>query len=210
MTLGGRTQAPLETFMGKIYTINEEDLKKRSLEIFNSAASRGVDVLYILEDGSIHAPTIEILTKSVVVGRMYRNKGIKAMALSDSNIGNALCAAEILRAHRQLRTNPPSYKEYQYFLRGLRPIDYSIFTFLRDTVFRGRKTNIPGETDRILTWKEGIVNAIFMRRFPHCQIFMREDNLIITCSTNIELCRTGFSDIFPSILQDLEPEVSMP
>lgn len=166
-----------------------------------------VDVLYVTSDGRkfIDPKVAELEAsklKDTSLKLEYKDEAVREIAKAYTPLQLVVQATDILKRSKALRTGAPTYTQYKEALEeiNITPIEEYLYDFIKSNVFRANRPQKLGEIDKIYTWEDGIVQAVFIRRYAQGQIFSYNDKLVMTCPTNTELASGTYQQIFNPLL----------
>jgi len=179
-------------------------IEQQVADRFKASDGKYVDVLYVTSDGKICINMAEASDHikglpDKKVTPFYRDTAIRTIAKGNSRLQKVITATDFCKQFLAMRKPSPSYDDYVTFL-GSEAIPREVFEFVRKNVYRAGKAMYTGEKDKIYMWDKGIVDVLFLRRYPEGQIFMYGDTLVLTCPTNTELVSGTFQRIFSPTL----------
>lgn len=186
--------------------MNKELLAQKATAAFQTPEGRIVDVLFLTSDGEAHLTpeeaanaTADMTDKTVSV--FYKDTKVREMADKYKELKRVMVATDYLKRFRALRKQPPTHEEYKEYCDKYNedPIPQGIYAFVTSKVYATKRPTTTGQKDTILTWSEGVIEAIFIRRYAHGQVFTVGDKLIFTCPTNTELLSGTYPEIFDAV-----------
>lgn len=184
----------------------ETQLATKVAQEFKTPTGENVDVLFATSDGRLFYDPEEANSEAKKLGTnvsaYYRDEPVRKMADKHEDLRKVIYATDTLKQYKALKKNPIPYDRYVQNCKymGVGPVPQGIFSFIRSKVFRTKKPMIAGERDTILSWKHGVVEAIFLRRYPQGQVWHYMNDLIFTCPTNTELVSGTYEEIFTPFL----------
>lgn len=165
-----------------------------------------VDVIYGTSDGQLFfdpelAKDAGATLGDPVITPYYRDSEVREAAKKYHELEKMVFATDYLKRHR-LKKTPPVYQAYVEYAdsMGMDYIKEDVFNFVMSKVFASTRPVVAGQKGQIYTYANGIVDAIFMRRYPQGQIWQVGDTLVLTCPTNTELMSGTYYTIFQPLL----------
>ena len=169
-------------------------------------ANQGIDVVYGISDGQIFFSPEEAAEAAkkmadAVITPFYRDEVVRKIAQKYKSLQDVVSATDYLKL-RKLASKPFVYADYKVYTESLNasPVPESLFNFIASKVYASRRPVAAGQKDKIFTWNYGIVDAVFMRRYPQGVIWQVGDNLVLTCPTHTELMSGTYQQIFSPML----------
>jgi hypothetical protein len=173
---------------------------------FETGPGQMVDVLYADSSGNLFFEYDEVeqaasKLENKSITSYYRDPKVRNLAKQYKKLEEMVFATDFIKTHRITRTLP----DYdRYILRASKAqigaVNREIFKFIESKVFRAKKPTTAGMRDQIYMMDRGIVDAIFLRRYPQGQIWQVGDTLVMTCPTNTELTSGTYKQIFTPLL----------
>lgn len=168
-----------------------------------------VDIVYATSDGMItpdkqtaQIHSFELPDKKIET--FYNDKAVRDIAEKHKGLKRMITVTDWLKLARYKGYKIPEYSLYQEYIKNYstdEPVKQDIYNFVSEKVYRTRRPVTVGQKDTIFTFKDGIVEAYFLRRYPQGQVFQYMDRIILTCPTNTELVSGSYFDLFGQILK---------
>lgn len=169
-------------------------------------ANQGIDVVYGVSDGQIFYSPEEAAAAATkiadsVITPFYRDEAVRKMAQQYKSLQEVIFATDYLKLKR-LANKPFVYADYNKYAEsmGVNAVAENLFNFIGSKVYASRRPVAAGQKDKIFMWNSGIVDAVFMRRYPEGVIWQVGDNLVLTCPTHTELMSGTYQQIFAAVL----------
>ena len=186
--------------------MNKDQILDAVTKKFETDDGKLVDVIYGTSDGQLFfspeeaAKAADVIADKVITP-YFRDEKVREMAKRNLKLTLMVFATDFVK-RTKLYKMKPTYSEFQKYASdmGVKPVDNVAFDFIVSKVFASRRPVSPGQKDTIYMFEKGIVNAVFMRRYPKGQVWMYGDNLVLTCPTNTELVSGTFNHIFAPLL----------
>jgi hypothetical protein len=189
--------------------MNQTELTQEAAKMFSTPDGKSVDILFGTQNGRMffspedaEDEAKKLADKSVTP--YYKDTSVRDMAKKFKKLENMVHATDYLKLARIRKTGRPDYASYLSYctLKRLEPITEPIFTFVGDKVFSLRKPIVAGQKATIYMYDHGIVEAVFLRRYPEGQIWQYMDTIIFTCPTNTELMSGSYFELFQPLLDE--------
>lgn len=173
---------------------------------FESGEGQTVDVLFADSSGNLfyayddaEAAASKLMDKAIVP--YYRDDKVRDLAKQFKELEQMVIATDYIKLQK-IKKKVPAYHEYVAYAegKGIKSITEGIFDFIKSKVFRASKPTTTGQRDQIYMFNRGVVDAIFLRRYPQGQIWQVGDTLVMTCPTNTELMSGTYKTIFGQML----------
>jgi len=169
-------------------------------------ANQDIDVIYGVSDGQMFFSPEEAAEAAkkmadAVITPFYRDDAVRKMAQQYRSLQQVVFATDYLKL-RRLGSKPFVYAEYNTYAEkmNMEAIPENLFNFIASKVYASRRPVAAGQKDKIFMWNHGIVEAVFMRRYPQGVIWQVGDNLVFTCPTHTELMSGTYQQIFAPML----------
>jgi len=165
-----------------------------------------VDVLYGTSQGGLYFGYDEatdaaskLEDKSIL--SFYRDSHVRDLAKQYKQLEEMVFATDYIKLDK-LRKKVPEHNVFVEYAKamGVNPVNEGTFDFIKSKVFRTTKPTTAGMRDQIYMFTRGVVDAVFLRRYPQGQIWQVGDTLVMTCPTNTELSSGTYMTIFSPLL----------
>mgnify|MGYP003404108519 CR=1 FL=1 len=187
--------------------MDPKEILKNVQDMFNSPEGKEVDVVYATSNGVIHLSAEDATSAAKILGDnvvmpYYKDDEVRKLGKKYNELEKAIFATDFLKLHKAKKLPIPLFQKYVEACKvyPIDPVTKELYEFIRSKVFATNRPVVAGQKDKIYMWKNGIVDATFMRRYTHGQIWQYNDNLVLTCPTNTELMSGSYFHIFSPIL----------